>query len=336
MAKKKEETYEKQLELVVTDLEKKFGIGSIMRMDAKPFQVDVIPTPSILLNHKLGIGGFPLGRICEIYGQEMSGKTTLSIGLMIQAQIAYPNKDVAIIDAEHAFDTDYAESMGLDLTRVWISQPGSAEEALDIVQRLLESCAFSIVVVDSTAALVPEAELEGDFGDNFIGLQARMIGKAMRKLNGLVFKTGTNLTFISQMRANINPMSPKKWLVTGGNAIKFFSSVRINMAIIAKINKSANSRNHGNRVKISVDKNKLSPPHKTCETTILYGRGIVKEIELIELGVDLGIIQKGGAWYTINEQKFAGQDKVLAMLDSDPEFTAELEQKVLAALEEEG
>jgi len=263
-----------------------------------------------------------------------SGKTTLATSVLVNAQKKFPDRDVAIIDAEHTYDMTYAENMGLDLTRVWIAQPGTAEEALEIMDRLIQSGGFSCVMLDSTGALVTAAELEGSYDDTQVGTRARLLAKSVRRISGLAVEMKTTVIFISQMRANIQFMSKKLLTTTSGHQLAHAATIRIGMVITEKLKKTADNSYFGNKVKVSIDKNKLAPPHRTCEIFIYYGMGIVKEAELIELGAEFGFIEKTGHWHTINGNKFAGTAPVIKYLVENKEYASDLENKILEKMKE--
>ena len=316
----------KALQAAMAKIEKDFGKGSIMKLgDEHVENIEVIPTGSIALDNALGVGGYPRGRIIEIYGPESSGKTTLAIHAIAEAQKA--GGIAAFIDAEHAFDRFYAAKLGVDVDNLWISQPDNGEQALQIADQLISSAAVDIVVVDSVAALTPKKEIEGDMGDNVVGLQARLMSQALRKLTSTISKTNTTCIFINQLREKIGVMFGNPETTTGGNALKFYASVRLD------IRKSTALKNKeeviGNETKVKVVKNKVAPPFKTANFQILFNYGIAKNGELIDLGVNAKIVQKTGAWFAYNGQKI-GQGKVNAMkfLDDNPAVADEIEQKI--------
>ncbi len=311
-------------------IEKDFGRGAIMKLgDEKIEDVEVIPTGSIGLNYALGVGGYPRGRIIEIYGPESSGKTTLAIHAIAEAQKA--GGVAAIIDAEHAFDRFYAEKLGVDINNLLISQPDNGEQALEIAEQLIRSSAIDILVVDSVAALVPKSEIDGEMGDKNVGVQARLMSQAMRKLTGAISRTNTTCIFINQLREKIGVMFGPSETTTGGNALKFYSSVRIDIRPSTAIKK--NDTMLGKLTKVKVTKNKVAPPFRRCEFDIMFGEGISRTGEIIDLGVQLDIIKKSGSWFSYDGSKLAqGRDAAKDVLRDNPELTDELEQKIMAAL----
>ena len=338
MAKKEEKPLDpkeaklKALQAALGKIEKDFGKGSIMKLgDEKVEKVDVIPTGSVGLDLALGVGGYPRGRIIEIYGPESSGKTTLAIHAIAEAQKL--GGIAAIIDAEHAFDRFYAESLGVDVDNLFISQPDNGEQALEIADQLISSAAVDIVVIDSVAALTPKAEIEGTMGDNKVGLQARLMSQALRKLTSTISKTNTTCIFINQLRENIGVSFGNPETTTGGNALKFYASVRIDIRKAAAIKDGETQL--GNLTKVKVVKNKVAPPFRRCEFDILYGQGISKLGEILDFAIQYDIIQKSGSWLSYEGAKIAqGRDKGLAMLKDNPELAEEIEAKVRQVLAE--
>lgn len=322
----------KALEAAMAKIEKDFGKDSIMNLgDDKVENVDVIPSGSIGLNAALGVGGYPKGRIIEIYGPESSGKTTLAIHAIAECQKA--GGIAAFIDAEHAFDRFYAEKLGVDTSNLWISQPDNGEQALEIADQLIRSAAVDIIVIDSVAALTPKAEIEGDMGDNKVGLHARLMSQALRKMTATIAKTNTTCIFINQLREKIGITFGSPETTTGGNALKFYASVRLDIRKSTALKDGDNVI--GNITRVKVVKNKVAPPFKKVEFEINFGEGISKIGEIIDLGVDLGIIEKSGAWLSYSGSKLGqGRDKVKAMLKDNPELCEELEQKILEKIKE--
>ncbi|MEI7747966.1 MAG: recombinase RecA [Chlorobiaceae bacterium] len=307
----------KQLNLAVEALEKQFGKGAIMRMgdDSAGMKVQSISTGSMALDFALGVGGLPRGRVTEIYGPESSGKTTLALHVIAEAQ--KEGGIAAIVDAEHAFDPTYARKLGVDINALLISQPESGEQALSIVETLVRSGAIDVVVVDSVAALVPQAELEGEMGDSVMGLQARLMSQALRKLTGAISKSCAVCIFINQLRDKIGVMYGSPETTTGGKALKFYASVRLDIRKIAQIKDGEEST--GNRTRVKVVKNKVAPPFKTAEFDILYGEGISAIGELIDLGVEFGVIKKAGSWFSYGQEKLGqGRETVKKALREDP------------------
>jgi len=325
MKENKEKT--KALNLTIEKLEKTYGQGTVMKLsDESIINVPSIPTGSIGLDIALGIGGIPKGRVIEIYGPESSGKTTLSMHCIAEAQ--KKGGIAAFIDAEHAFDKSYAEKLGIDTENLLISQPDNGEQALEIAEHLIRSGAIDIIVIDSVAALVPKGELEGEMGDSKMGLQARLMSQAMRKLTGAIHKSGCACIFINQLRQKIGVMFGNPETTTGGNALKFYSSVRIDIRRIGQIKDNPDSV-MGNRTKVKVVKNKVAPPFKVVEFDIMYGKGISKSGEIIDLGVEMNIIQKAGSWFSYNENKLAqGRDSAKQIIEDNPELMKELESKI--------
>ena len=320
----------KALQATMEKIEKNFGKGSIMKMgDDSVEQVEVIPTGSIALNVALGVGGYPRGRIIEIYGPESSGKTTLAIHAIAEAQKA--GGIAAFIDAEHAFDRFYAAKLGVDVDNLWISQPDNGEQALEIAEQLIRSSAIDIIVIDSVAALTPKAEIEGDMGDNKVGLQARLMSQALRKLTGTVSKTRTTCIFINQLREKIGVMFGNPETTTGGNALKFYASVRIDIRGSQPIKDGEEVL--GKLTKVKVVKNKVAPPFRKAEFDIMFGEGISHSGEIIDLGAELGIIKKSGSWYSYNDTKLGqGRDEAKVCIKDNPELAEELEGLIFEAL----
>ena len=311
-------------------IEKSFGKGSIMKMgDESVEQVEVIPTGSIGLNVALGVGGYPRGRIIEIYGPESSGKTTLAIHAIAEAQKA--GGIAAFIDAEHAFDRFYAAKLGVDVDNLLISQPDNGEQALEIAEQLIRSSAIDIIVVDSVAALTPKAEIEGDMGDNKVGLQARLMSQALRKLTSAVSKTRTTCIFINQLREKIGVMFGNPETTTGGNALKFYASVRLDIRGSQAIKNGEEVI--GKQTKVKVVKNKVAPPFRRAEFDIMFGEGISRAGEIIDLGAELGIVKKSGSWFSYNDTKIAqGRDAAKQVILDNPELAEELEGLIFAEL----
>ena len=314
----------KALSLAIEKLEKTYGQGTIMKLsDENIVKIPSIPTGSLSLDIALGIGGLPKGRVIEIFGPESSGKTTLSMHCIAEAQ--KQGGIAAFIDAEHAFDKTYAEKLGIDTENLLISQPDNGEQALEISEHLIRSNAIDIIVIDSVAALVPKGEIEGEMGDSMMGLQARLMSQALRKLTGVIHKSGCICIFINQLRQKIGVMFGNPETTTGGNALKFYSSVRLDIRRIGQIKDSPDSIN-GNRTKVKVVKNKVAPPFKVVEFDIMYGKGISKSGEVLDLGVELELIQKSGSWFSYNGEKLGqGRDSVKTILEDNPELMGELE-----------
>ncbi len=321
----------KALQLAMDKIEKDHGKGTIMKMgDHRVEEVQVIPTGSVGLNIALGVGGYPRGRVIEIFGPESSGKTTLAIHAIAEAQ--KQGGIAAIIDAEHAFDRFYAEKLGVDIDNLLISQPDSGEQALEIADQLIRSSAVDIVVVDSVAALTPKAELEGDMGDNKVGLQARLMSQALRKLTATISKTNTTCIFINQLREKIGVMFGNPETTTGGNALKFYASVRLDIRRIGQLKDG--DEIIGNQTRVKIVKNKVAPPFRKTEFDIMYGEGISRTGEIIDLGVEYGIIKKSGSWFSYGDTKLAqGRDAVRNVLRENPELAAELETKIMQAIQ---
>jgi len=320
----------KALQVTLDRLDKSYGKGSVMRIGDEPVEkLEVIKTGSVTLDRALGVGGFPKGRVIEIYGPESSGKTTLAIHAVAEAQ---KNGGIAaIIDAEHAFDQFYAKNLGVDIDNLLISQPDNGEQALEIADNLIRSGAIDILVIDSVAALTPKAEIEGEMGDNQMGLQARLMSKALRKLTGSISKANTCCIFINQLREKIGVMFGNPETTTGGNALKFYSSVRIDIRRSSAIKNA--DKVIGNRTRIKVVKNKVAPPFQQAEFDIMYGEGISKTGEIIDLGVEMNIINKSGSWYSYGDTKLGqGRDAVKEILLDNPELSDELENKIIDQL----
>lgn len=316
----------KALKLTMDKIDKDFGKGSVMMMNERASDVqEVVSSGSLGLDVALGIGGFPRGRIIEVYGPESSGKTTIAIHAIAEAQ--KKGGICAIIDAEHAFDSSYAQKLGVDVDNLLISQPDYGEQALEIADRLILSGALDVVVIDSVAALVPKGELEGEMGDSKMGLQARLMSQALRKLTATINKTNTICIFINQLREKIGVMFGNPETTTGGNALKFYASVRLDIRRMSQIKDGDEAV--GNRVKVKVVKNKVAPPFRTAEFDIIFGEGISKVGEIIDMGVDLGIVQKSGSWFSYNTDKLGqGRDSVKQLLRDNPELQAEIERKI--------
>ena len=320
----------KALQAAMAKIEKDFGKGSIMKLgDEQIENIEVIPTGSIALDNALGVGGYPKGRIIEIYGPESSGKTTLAIHAIAEAQKA--GGIAAFIDAEHAFDRFYAAKLGVDVDNLWISQPDNGEQALQIADQLISSSAIDILVIDSVAALTPKKEIEGDMGDNVVGLQARLMSQALRKLTSTISKTNTTCIFINQLRDKIGIMFGNPETTTGGNALKFYASVRLDIRKASAIKDGENVL--GNLVRVKVVKNKVAPPFSKSDFEITFGEGISKIGEIIDLGVEHNIIQKSGSWFSYDGSKLGqGRDAAKALLKDNPELAEEIEAKVREAL----
>ena len=322
----------KALQAAMLKIEKDFGKGSIMRMGEEKIEnVEVIPTGSIGLNAALGVGGYPKGRIIEIYGPESSGKTTLAIHAIAECQKA--GGIAAFIDAEHAFDRFYAEHLGVDIDNLYISQPDNGEQALEIAEQLIRSSAIDIIVIDSVAALTPKKEIEGDMGDSSVGLQARLMSQALRKVTATISKTNTTCIFINQLREKIGVMFGNPETTTGGNALKFYASVRID--IRKKETLKDGDTPIGNQVKVKIVKNKVAPPFRNATFEITFGEGISKVGEIVDLGVEHNIIKKSGSWFAYGDSKLGqGRDAVKALLQDNPELCEEIEAKIMKAIKD--
>jgi recombination protein RecA len=320
----------KALQAAMEQIEKNFGRGSIMKLgDENIEKVEVIPSGSIGLDAALGVGGYPKGRIIEIFGPESSGKTTLAIHAIAECQ--KQGGTAAFIDAEHAFDRFYAENLGVDINNLWISQPDSGEQALEIADQLIRSSAIDIIVIDSVAALTPKAEIEGDMGDNKVGLQARLMSQALRKLTGSISKTNTTCIFINQLREKIGLMFGNPETTTGGNALKFYATVRIDVRKGSAIKNGEDIL--GNLTKVKIVKNKVAPPFRKCEFDIMFGKGISRSGEIVDLGVAVGIIKKSGSWFSYESNKLAqGRDATKKLMEDNPELAEEIEKKIMASI----
>ena len=320
----------KALRAALDKIEKDHGKGSIMKMgDEKVDDIEVIPTGSIALNAALGVGGYPRGRIIEIYGPESSGKTTLAIHAIAEAQKT--GGIAAFIDAEHAFDRFYAAKLGVDIENLYISQPDNGEQALNIAEQLIRSSAVDIIVIDSVAALTPKQEIEGDMGDNKVGLQARLMSQALRKLTSVINKTNTTCIFINQLREKIGVMFGTPETTTGGNALKFYASVRLDIRRISQLKDGDEVK--GNQVRVKVVKNKVAPPFRKAEFDIMFGEGISKSGEIVDLGVDLGIIKKSGSWFSYNDSRLGqGRDAAKQLIADNPELADEIAEQIAEKL----
>jgi len=323
---------QKALKLTIDKIEKDFGKGSVMMMNEKSnVEMEIVSTGSIGLDVALGIGGLPRGRVVEIYGPEASGKTTIAIHVIAEAQKR--GGMCAIIDAEHAFDSSYAQKLGVDVDNLLISQPDYGEQALEIADRLILSGALDVVVIDSVAALVPKSELEGEMGDSKMGLHARLMSQALRKLTATISKTNTICIFINQLREKIGVMFGNPETTTGGNALKFYASVRLDIRRTSQIKDGDEAV--GNRVKVKVVKNKVAPPFRSAEFDIIFGEGISKTGEIIDMGVELGIVQKSGSWFSYNSDKLGqGRDAVKQLMLDNPEMANEIENKIREKIKE--
>lgn len=317
---------DKTLDQVLSDIEKQFGKGAVMKLgETEHRKIDVIPSGSLSLDIALGIGGYPKGRIIEIYGPESSGKTTFALHAIAEAQKL--GGRVAFIDAEHSLDPQYAAKLGVNTSELLLSQPDNGEQALEICEALVRSGAISVVVIDSVAALVPQAEIEGEMGDSHVGLQARLMSQALRKLSGVINKTNTIAIFINQLREKVGIMFGNPETTPGGRALKFYSSVRLEIRRSEQIKDSTNIV--GNKTNIKVVKNKMAPPFKTCSVDIMYGEGVSREGEIVDLATEAAILEKSGAWYSYNGEKIGqGKENVKALLRSNTKMRDELEKKV--------
>ncbi|WP_311531566.1 recombinase RecA [uncultured Anaerococcus sp.] len=324
---------QKALDQAFKQIEKKYGKGSVMKMgDAPKIEIEAIPTGAINLDIGLGIGGLPRGRVIEIYGPESSGKTTLALHVIAEAQKL--GDTCAFVDAEHALDAEYAANLGVDIDNLIMSQPDTGEAGLDIAESLVRSGAVGLIVIDSVAALVPKAEIEGEMGDSHMGLQARLMSQALRRLTGIIAKSNTTVIFINQLREKIGVMFGSPETTTGGRALKFYSSVRLDIRRIKTITEGDNSI--GSRTRVKIVKNKVAPPFKVVEFDIMYGKGISKEGVLLDTAVDLDIIDKAGSWFSYGDQKLGqGRENVKKMLEDDPEFAKEIDAKVRAAFKKD-
>jgi len=331
---KENEAKLKALQLTLDKLDKAYGKGTVMKMsDAAVVDVDAIPSGSLGLDIALGVGGYPRGRVIEIYGPESSGKTTLTLHAIAEAQKA--GGIAAFIDAEHAFDRFYAEKLNVDIDNLIISQPDNGEQALEIADNLIRSGAIDIVVVDSVAALTPKSEIEGEMGDSKMGLHARLMSQALRKLTASISKTNCTVIFINQLREKIGVMFGNPETTTGGNALKFYASVRLDIRRSTQI-KDSNGDVMGNKTRVKVVKNKVAPPFKTAEFDIMYGEGVSKVGEILDVAVDKGIVKKSGSWFSYEDTKLGqGRDAVKLVIKDNPELFEELEDKIKAAIKEE-
>ena len=323
---------QKELEQALLQIEKQFGKGAIMKLGEQPMDnIEVIPTGCIVLDNALGIGGVPRGRIVEIYGPESSGKTTVSLHIIAQAQKI--GGTAAFIDAEHALDPIYASHLGIDLDELYVSQPDTGEQALDICETLVRSGAFDVIVIDSVAALTPKAEIEGEMGDSFIGLQARLMSQALRKLTAITNKSKTCVVFINQLREKVGVMFGSPETTTGGKALKFYSSIRLDVRKVDTIKDG--SEFVGNRTRVKVVKNKLAPPFKQAEFDIIYGKGVSNEGCILDLATELGVIEKSGSWFSYNGEKIGqGRENVKAYIVNNPEVAEELTKKIYEKMKE--
>ena len=325
---------DKALEMALQHIERQFGKGSVMRLgeDRVNREVAIIPTGALNLDIALGIGGVPRGRVIEIFGPEASGKTTLGLSIVAQAQKA--GGEAAFIDAEHALDPIYSEKMGVDVENLLVSQPDTAEQALEIADMLVRSGALDVIVIDSVAALVPRAEIEGEMGDSHVGLQARLMSQALRKLTGTISKSRTTAIFINQLREKIGVMFGNPEITPGGRALKFYASVRMDIRRIESLKQGTELI--GNRVRVKVVKNKMAPPFRMAEFDIMYGEGISREGTVVDLGADKGIIQKSGAWYTFGEERLGqGRENTKQFLKENPEIANTIELEIMKTIESE-
>ncbi|MBO7484517.1 MAG: recombinase RecA [Spirochaetaceae bacterium] len=323
----------KALEAARLQIEKQFGQGSLMKLGTRTdvSGIDVIPSGSILLDEALGIGGYPKGRIIEVYGPESSGKTTLALHAIAEAQKA--GGIAAFIDAEHALDPVYAKNLGVDIDNLWVSQPDTGEQALEIAENLVRSGAIDIIVVDSVAALTPQAEIEGDMGDSHVGLQARLMSQALRKLTAIIGKSKCLLIFINQIRMKIGIMFGNPETTTGGNALKFYASIRLEVRRIESIDAKGGEDAVGNRVRVKVVKNKVAPPFRKVELDIYFGKGISAVSSMLDAAVKYELVEKRGAWYAVNNEKIGqGRENAIQFLEQNPDFYHELETKLRAKL----
>ena len=323
---------QKELEQALLQIEKQFGKGAIMKLGEQPMDnIEVIPTGCIVLDNALGIGGVPRGRIVEIYGPESSGKTTVSLHIIAQAQKM--GGTAAFIDAEHALDPIYAGHLGIDLDELYVSQPDTGEQALDICETLVRSGAFDVIVIDSVAALTPKAEIDGEMGDSFIGLQARLMSQALRKLTAITNKSKTCVVFINQLREKVGVMFGSPETTTGGKALKFYSSIRLDVRKIDTIKDGSDFV--GNRTRVKVVKNKLAPPFKQAEFDIIYGKGVSNEGCILDLATELDIIEKSGSWFSYNGEKIGqGRENVKSYILNNPEFAEEVTNKIYEKMKE--
>lgn len=331
MAKDQQNQKLKALQLTMDKLEKTYGKGAIMKLGDKPIEtgIDIIPSGSISLDLALGVGGFPKGRVIEVYGPESSGKTTLALHAI--AEVQKQGGIAALIDAEHAFDRYYAENLGVDIQELLISQPDNGEQALEIADNLIRSGAVDLLVVDSVAALTPRAEIEGEMGDSVMGLQARLMSQALRKMTAIISKSSCCCMFINQLREKIGVMFGNPETTTGGNALKFYASVRLDIRRIGQVKQGEDIT--GNRVRVKVVKNKVAPPFKKAEFEIVYGQGISRSGELLDLAVEHEIVDKSGSWFAYDGTKLGqGREAVKKLLEDNPELTDELEKKIREAL----